>query len=187
MLTGMNAESWDLTGKRESSVRCRTYGRPYPHDNAHATGCGGHTGIEGVVVTVFAVGFTIAAGLVVLNLKGGEKQVEQTIARLYDVKDDQFGRAMGVLLGPPNIAGNRFDVLLNGDEIFPSMLSAIRSAERDDQLRELYLLVGLDRPGVRGGAFGARAGRRQGASCCWIGSAAASSIPRSWRRWKTQG
>lgn len=127
MLTGTNAESWDLTGKRGSSVRCRTYGRPYPHDDAHATGCGGHTGIEGVVVTVFAVGFTIAAGLVALNLKGGEKQVGQTIARLYDVKDDQFARAMGVLLGPAILQGNRFDALLNGDEIFPAMLSAIRS------------------------------------------------------------
>src|SRR6185295_14319821 len=34
------------------------------------------------------------------------------------------------LLGPPNIAGNRFDVLLNGDEIFPSMLAAIRGAKQ---------------------------------------------------------
>lgn len=79
---------------------------------------------------MLAVGFTIAAGVVVLNLQGSEKQVEQTVARLYDVQDEQFVRAMGVLLGPAILQGNRVDVLLNGDEIFPSMLSAIRSAER---------------------------------------------------------
>ena len=37
---------------------------------------------------------------------------------------------MGWLLGPAIVDGNRFQVLLNGDEIFPSMLSAIRSARR---------------------------------------------------------
>ena len=37
---------------------------------------------------------------------------------------------MGLLLGPPVISGNRFEMLLNGDHIFPSMLEAIRSARR---------------------------------------------------------
>jgi len=69
-------------------------------------------------------------GLIALNLTAGEKQIERPLVRLYDTGDPQFARAMGVLLGPPLVAGNRFDVLLNGDEIFPAMLSAIRSAER---------------------------------------------------------
>ena len=81
-------------------------------------------------MAAIAVGVTLAVGLVALMLKTGEKKIEQTIARLYDAKDDQFGRAMGVLLGPPNIAGNRFEALLNGDEIFPSMLAAIRGAKK---------------------------------------------------------
>jgi cardiolipin synthase len=37
---------------------------------------------------------------------------------------------MGVLLGPPIVGGNRADELINGDEIFPAMLEAIRSARR---------------------------------------------------------
>jgi hypothetical protein len=64
-----------------------------------------------------------------LNLKGGEKFIEQSIVRLYDAQDRQFDRAMGVLLGTAIVEGNRVDVLLNGDEIFPSMLAAIRGAQ----------------------------------------------------------
>src|SRR5512140_3070870 len=81
-----------------------------------------------VVVAVIAVGLTVVVGLIALNFRTGEKQIEQTIARLYPTPDPQFTRAMGVLLGPPILDGNRFDVLVNGDEIFPAMLAAIRGA-----------------------------------------------------------
>ncbi len=37
---------------------------------------------------------------------------------------------MGNLLGPPLVGGNRVVELLNGDEIFPAMLEAIRGAKR---------------------------------------------------------
>jgi cardiolipin synthase len=37
---------------------------------------------------------------------------------------------MSTLLGPPLLTGNRVDTLLNGDEIFPAMLEAIRNARR---------------------------------------------------------
>jgi cardiolipin synthase len=37
---------------------------------------------------------------------------------------------MGVLLGPPIIEGNKVEVLLNGDQIFPAMLKAIRGAQK---------------------------------------------------------
>jgi cardiolipin synthase len=97
---------------------------------AQAVRGGGFTHTGYVVTAVLAVGFTIAGGLVALNLQGSEKQVDQTVGRSYDVKDEQFARAMGVLLGPAILEGNRFDVLVNGDEIFPAMLSAIRSAEK---------------------------------------------------------
>lgn len=152
-------------------MRCRTYGRPYPHDNAHAASGGGHTGIGGVVVTVFAIGLTIAAGLVVLNLKGGEKQVEQTVARLYDVKDDQFARAMGVLLGPAILQGNRFDVLLNGDEIFPAMLSAIRSAEQSITFESyIYWSGATGREFAEALSERARAGVKVHVLLDWLGS-----------------
>jgi cardiolipin synthase A/B len=83
-----------------------------------------------VAVAALAVVATVVAGLAALNFRTGEKQVEQTIVRLYATEDPQFVRAMGVLLGPPILDGNRFQVLLNGDEIFPSMLEAIRGATK---------------------------------------------------------
>ena len=73
---------------------------------------------------------TTAGGLIALNLKTGEKKIDQAVARHYDTSGPQFLRAMGVLLGPAILDGNRFDVLLNGAEIFPAMLSAIRGAEK---------------------------------------------------------
>jgi cardiolipin synthase len=69
--------------------------------------------------------------LLAANLfSSGEAQIKQRIEHRYAVADPQFFRAMSVLLGPPLVAGNRVDTLLNGDEIFPAMLRAIREARR---------------------------------------------------------
>ena len=59
-----------------------------------------------------------------------EKRVEHPIPRLYGAEDPQFSRAMGELLGPAILPGNRVEVLLNGDEIFPAMLKSIRGAKK---------------------------------------------------------
>ena len=73
----------------------------------------------------------VVAVLVAVNLFGqNEKKIRQQLSHSYDVADPQFLRAMGVLLGPPLLPGNRAATLLNGDEIFPAMLEAIRSARR---------------------------------------------------------
>src|SRR4051812_11374584 len=68
--------------------------------------------------------------LIVVNFTTGEKRVREQVQHQYDVFDPQFLRAMGVLLGPPLLDGNRVTTLLNGDEIFPAMLQAIRSATK---------------------------------------------------------
>ncbi len=75
-----------------------------------------------------AVLVTIAAVVLVINFTGGEKKIEQHIDRHYALEDPRFLHELGVLLGPPFIAGNRHQVLQNGDEIFPAMLDAIRNA-----------------------------------------------------------
>jgi len=59
-----------------------------------------------------------------------ETQIRQRIDHHYAVSDPQFLRSMGALLGPPLASGNRVDTLLNGDQIFPAMLKAIREAQR---------------------------------------------------------
>jgi cardiolipin synthase A/B len=82
------------------------------------------------LVIVATGGLTLAAVLVALNFTNREKRVGRRIARLYSAADPAFPRAMGVLLGPAIVEGNRFEVLLNGDRIFPAMLGAIRDARK---------------------------------------------------------
>jgi cardiolipin synthase len=71
---------------------------------------------------------TLALVVLWLNLSSGEKKIERKVERLYGTSDPQFRRAMGVLLGPGILPGNRAQVLVNGDEIFPAMLAAIAQA-----------------------------------------------------------
>ena len=73
---------------------------------------------------------TLVGVLIVVNFTSGEEEVTRKIPRLYSTQDPQFRRAMGSLLGPPLVAGNRARELLNGEQIFPAMLAAIRSAQR---------------------------------------------------------
>lgn len=73
---------------------------------------------------------TLVVVLAIANLSTGEKKIEHKIERRYGSDDPQFIRSMGLLLGPPVTSGNRFEVLLNGDEIFPSMLEGIASAQK---------------------------------------------------------
>ncbi len=80
--------------------------------------------IAGAVAVVCAV-----IGLLVSNFVGGETKVERRIERLYSMDDPRFTHELGVLLGPPFLAGTQAQALLNGDEIFPPMLAAIRSAQ----------------------------------------------------------
>ena len=78
-----------------------------------------------------AIGFGLAVVccLVVVNFTTGEKEIDRHVQRLYSLDDPQFAHELGVLLGPPFIQGNAATALLNGDEIFPPMLEAIRGAK----------------------------------------------------------
>jgi len=74
------------------------------------------------------VAATLVAVLLALNLSAGEKHVDRPLQPQYSVGDPQFRRSMSMLLGPPMEDGNRVDVLVNGDRIFPAMLAAIAAA-----------------------------------------------------------
>src|SRR5436853_2582537 len=54
------------------------------------------------------------------------KQPRQEVASLYSAQSPEFRQAAGSLLGPNFVDGNSISTLVNGDEIFPAMLSAIR-------------------------------------------------------------
>lgn len=80
-----------------------------------------------ILATVLA---TLLVGLIFINFSGPERKVETDIQHLYTVDDPQFLRAMGLLMGPSIVPGNTATELINGDQIFPAMLQAIRGAKR---------------------------------------------------------
>jgi cardiolipin synthase A/B len=80
---------------------------------------------------IFAsVVLALVVAVLYVNLSAGEKRVSHEIPHLYPVDDPQFFRAMGMLLGPDIVGGNRITALVNGDQIFPAMLEAIRGAKK---------------------------------------------------------
>ncbi|MDQ6621845.1 MAG: phosphatidylserine/phosphatidylglycerophosphate/cardiolipin synthase family protein [Pseudomonadota bacterium] len=88
--------------------------------------------IVGVVVVVAA---TI---LLALNLLIGNKQIDSRLAPEFAVDTPEFQRTMGTVLEPALVEGNRVRALVNGDQIFPAMLDAIRSAQKSVTL-ETYI------------------------------------------------
>ncbi len=80
-----------------------------------------------VLLTCVAAG--VGAWLLFSNFAGGETKIERRIERHYALEDPRFMDELGVLLGPPFLPGTKVRALLNGDEIFPPMLAAIRAAK----------------------------------------------------------
>jgi cardiolipin synthase len=114
--------------------------------------------------------------LVIANLSSGEKNIEHKIERLYPSDDPQFLRSMGLPLGPPVVGGNRFDSLVNGEPIFPSMMEGIRSVRRTISFETSFTGIGgigeeiaSALPDIEDGqALFAHAARKDRASPCWI-------------------
>lgn len=122
-----------------------------------------------IALSVLATLFVV---LLVVNLRNPEKTVQHNIPRLYSIEQPGFLHVIGVLLGPPVVGGNRYRVLLNGDEIFPAMLHAIGSAAQTITF-ETYIYWS----GAIGKSFAdalserARAGVKVHVLLDWIGSA----------------
>ena len=82
-----------------------------------------------IVAAVLATSLVgVAALWIGANLSTAEKRLLYRPKRLYASGDPDFRRALGILLGPPLVSGNRITTLINGDRIFPPMLAAIRAA-----------------------------------------------------------
>ncbi len=78
-----------------------------------------------ILVTLSVASLALWVGA---NLATTEKRLLYRPGRLYASGDADFRRALGILLGPPLLGGNRVTTLINGDRIFPPMLEAIRCA-----------------------------------------------------------
>jgi len=89
----------------------------------------------------YAIGWiatSVVVTLLVANLSLGDKEIEKPLQRLYPVDSPEFQWIMGAALTPPLVGGNQVQALVNGNEIFPAMLEAIRSAETSITL-ETYI------------------------------------------------
>ncbi len=129
------------------------------------------TGRTALIIVLTAIA-TLVALLLVMNFTSGEKKVQQQLPRLYSTADPPFQRAMGSLLGPGIVPGNAVTALVNGDEIFPSMLKAIRSAQRSITF-ETYIYWSGDIGKQFADALSerARAGVKVHVLLDWVGSA----------------
>src|SRR6185369_3567120 len=82
-----------------------------------------------IVAAVLATSLVgVAALWIGANLSTAEKRLLYRPKRLYASGDPDFRRALGILLGPPLVAGNRVTSLVNGEQIYSAMLDAIRAA-----------------------------------------------------------
>jgi cardiolipin synthase len=82
---------------------------------------------ETTYTVLFTIAMTLMASLLWRNLSSPERKLDYDLKELA-LRDVTFQRCMSHLLGPPLVAGNRVRSLVNGDQIFPAMLAAIRSA-----------------------------------------------------------
>lgn len=78
-----------------------------------------------VIIVLVAL---VAVGLIAQDFRRPEKDVLYPVDHEHGVDDPQFRLEMNAMLGPDVLKGNSIQLLNNGDEIFPAMLEAIRSA-----------------------------------------------------------
>jgi cardiolipin synthase len=91
--------------------------------------------LPAIVLTAF---LTTLIVLVVLNASLGNKQVDSPLRHTFAVGDGEFERTMAGALTNPLVSGNDVTTLVNGEEIFPAMLNAVRSARHSTTL-ETYI------------------------------------------------
>ena len=125
-----------------------------------------------VLVIAATVFLTLIAVLIAANFTSGEKDVSRELRRLYATPDPQFRRAIGSLLGPALVGGNRVQELLNGDQIFPDMLQAIRSAQHSISFETyIYWSGNIGREFADALSERAKAGVKVHVLLDWVGSA----------------
>ena len=125
----------------------------------------------GFTICIATFVLTTLAWLLLQNLSLGDKQIDQSIEVSYATSDPQFERVMGAVLGPTIVGGNHVQALQNGDEIFPAMLDAIRSAQHSITFETyIYWSGTIGKEFAQALAERARAGVRVHVMLDWWGS-----------------
>jgi cardiolipin synthase len=76
------------------------------------------------------IGFLIAAGVIALFLAIAQDQVTLKLRSAVNATDPRSTAYLAALVASPVSHGDTFEVLRNGDDIFPAMLSAIHDARQ---------------------------------------------------------
>lgn len=120
---------------------------------------------------VIAVGVTALAVVLALTVTSRQLSVEHRLRHEYGSEDPQFPRAMGSLLGPALLGGNRVTPLRNGDRIFPAMLESIRGARHTINFETyIYWSGAIGREFAAALAERARAGVAVHVLLDWVGA-----------------
>ena len=97
--------------------------------------------------------------------------LQYRIEHQYALRDPQFVRSMGQLLGPAIVPGNRVTTYVNGDQAFPAMLQAIARARRSIAMETyIYWSGQIGQQIAAALAERARAGVRVHLLMDWFGS-----------------
>ena len=120
-----------------------------------------------VLVTLLIAALVLAVGA---NLITTEKRLLYRPRRLYTSGDPDFRRALGILLGPPLISGNRVSSLVNGEQIYAAMLNAIRTAETNITFETFVFRDGIGATFVEALSAAARRGGQVHMLLDWLGS-----------------
>lgn len=82
-----------------------------------------------LLLAALSAAIGVLACLVVANLLPERRDLQQPLPHHLASSDVQFKTSMAALFGSNSIPGNRVETLVNGNEIFPAMLRAMRAAK----------------------------------------------------------
>ena len=123
-------------------------------------------------MVILGIAVTLLLALLFVNFSVPERKVEKRIPHLYAVDDPQFRRAMGLMMGPAILGGNKATELIDGDQIFPAMLEAIRGAKKTILFETyIYWSGGIGDEFAEALSERARAGVKVHVLIDWVGSA----------------
>ncbi len=83
-----------------------------------------------ILVALVVVACGVFVAVVALNATPKPMRVAEPIGLDHPLDSDEFRQLQRVMLGGSAISGNRIELLKNGEEIYPAMLTAIAEAER---------------------------------------------------------
>jgi cardiolipin synthase len=120
-----------------------------------------------ILITLLIGALVFAVGA---NLRTTEKRLLYRPRRLYTSGDADFRRALGILLGPPLVSGNKITTLVNGEQIYPAMLNAIRTAQTNITFETFVFRDGVGATFVEELSNAARRGVTVHMLLDWLGS-----------------